>query len=324
MSSSNISAAEAAELLKRRHLRKDLLSFSEHILAQMGQKPAIHHRLVIDKLQKVADGEIRKLMIFMPPGSAKSEYVSRIHPAWYLAHKPRGKIIAASHTIGLATQFGRKVRNLISENSPTLGYSLSSDNAAAGEFAINLGGEYFAAGVGTALPGRRASMFIIDDPVKGREAAESMVDREAVWNWYLSSALTRQGTEPMGLVICMTRYHEDDLCGRLLDSERDAWEVVSLPAQAEEDDILGRAPGECLWPESDFARMLEISHGMAKTVSGRAFISNVQHHRQVPYSRSPTSRKFLPRIFRTARWCELGTLRAPARRAPEIQTGQLG
>lgn len=225
--------------------------------------PAAHHRLLIDELTKIAKGETRRLMVFMPPGSAKSEYVSKLFPSWYLASKRNGQIIGASHTIGLARKFSRAVRDILVQYQRDLGIALKDDNKGVESFSTSNGGEYLAAGVGTAISGRRAKIFIIDDPVANREAAESPVDRQKNHDWYLTDCLTRQGSSPMAVVLCMTRYHEDDLAGRLLDREGriedgGAWRVVELKAQAEDlNDPLGRAPGEFLWPESGYAQGLK-------------------------------------------------------------------
>ena len=191
-------------------------------------------------------------MLFLPPGSAKSTYASVLFPAWYFAQNPKNTIIAASHTGELAQRFGRHVRNLVSINSSTLGYSLAEDNKAAGRWETNSGGEYFAAGVGGAITGRRADLAIIDDPVKSREEAESQTVREKIIDWYRADLYTR--LKPgAAIVLIMTRWHEEDLGGYLLgemEKGGDCWRVLKLPALANAtDDPLGREIGEALWPE---------------------------------------------------------------------------
>jgi predicted phage terminase large subunit-like protein len=192
-------------------------------------------------------------MVFMPPGSAKSTYGSILFPAWYLGHFPGRSVLAASHTTELAERFGRRVRNLVSDVSfqGLFDTSLAGDSQAAGRWSTSAGGEYYAAGVGSAILGYRADLGIIDDPVAGREAADSETDREKIWEWFKSDFYTR--LKPgAAIVLIMQRWHEDDLAGRLLaDSERggDKWEVLRLPMEAEQDDALGREPGELLWPE---------------------------------------------------------------------------
>ncbi len=206
----------------------------------------------------MARGEIDRLALFMPPGSAKSTYASIIYPAWYLA-QGGAAIIAASHTAELAERWGRRTRNLIAEHSVTLGYGLSADSQAAGRWETTNGGEYFAAGVGGAITGRRADLTIIDDPVRSREDADSEVTRNKTWEWYKSDLYTR--LKPGGrIVLIQTRWHEDDLAGRVLaemEAGGDRWDVVSLPAIAEDNDQLGRAPGEPLWPDWESLEALE-------------------------------------------------------------------
>src|SRR6185312_12946475 len=187
----------------------------------------------------------------MPPGAAKSTYSSILYAPWYYAQHPDHCVIAASHTQELAEKWGRRVRNLIAEHSLVLGVGLAPDSQAAGRWETNSGGEYFAAGVGGAISGRRADLVVIDDPIRSREDADSETVRDKTWDWYKSDLYTR--LKPGGrIVLIQTRWHEDDLAGRLLadmESGGDRWEVISLPALAEEADPLGRVPGQPLWPE---------------------------------------------------------------------------
>lgn len=187
----------------------------------------------------------------MPPGAAKSTYASILFAPWYFGVYPDHCIIAASHTAELAEKWGRRVRNLVDEHSLVLGTGLAPDSQAAGRWETGAGGEYFAAGVGGAIAGRRADLVVIDDPVRSREDADSELIREKTWDWYKSDLYTR--LKPGGrIVLIQTRWHEDDLAGRLLADMAqggDQWEVISLPAIAEADDPLGRRTGEALWPE---------------------------------------------------------------------------
>lgn len=200
-------------------------------------------------------------MIFMPPGHAKSTYASVLFPAWYLAQDSTKSIIAGSHTGKLAERFGRKVRNLIAEHASVLGYGLSEDSQAAGQWATTEEGEYFAAGVGGAITGRRANLGLIDDPIASQQDADSEHVRDATWDWYLADFRTRLKKRG-AIVIIQTRWHEDDLSGRILPEsyngesgwiearDGEMWYVLACPAIAEKaDDPMGREVGAALWPE---------------------------------------------------------------------------
>lgn len=221
--------------------KRSLLRFTE--FTNPLYRRAQHHEQIAAKLEAVERGEIDRLMIFMPPRHGKSELASKRFPAWCLGRKPNRQIIAASYNSDLANDFGRNVRNLVAE--PEFGMvfpevSLAPDSQAANRMNTNHGGAYVAAGVGTAVTGRGAHIALIDDPFKDREEADSERRREIVWDWYRSTLYTR--LMPGGaIVLIQTRWHEEDLAGRLLDQERDQWEVLELPAL--------NAHGEALWPE---------------------------------------------------------------------------
>jgi len=192
-------------------------------------------------------------MVFMPPGSAKSTYASILAPAWMIGRNGKRSIIAASHTATLAERFGRKVRNLVgaAEYAEIFKTRLAPDSMAAARWATQDGGEYLASGVGAAIVGFRADIAIIDDPIAGREQADSETEREKTYQWYLNDLWTR--LKPgAAVVLIMQRWHEDDLAGRLLrdmEAGGERWEIVKLRMEAESDDPLGREPGEPLWPE---------------------------------------------------------------------------
>ena len=245
------SLGRVRQVLARKRAQESFLHFIEQLSPE--QPPARHHRLLIDKLEKVASGEISRLMIWMPPGSAKSTYASVLFPAWYLGNNPQKNIIAASYGQELADKFGRRVRGLVKEPDweDIFGGRLSDASQATNRWALESGGEYFAVGVGGGIAGYRADLGVIDDPIKNREEADSEGRRDKIKDWYRSDFWPR--LKPgAGVVIINTRWHEDDLSGWLLEEEKNGgekWEVLSLPALAEEDDPLGRAPGEPLWPE---------------------------------------------------------------------------
>jgi predicted phage terminase large subunit-like protein len=199
--------------------------------------------LITAKLEAVERGEIDRLMIFMPPRHGKSELASKRFPAWCLGRDPKRQIIAASYNSDLANDFGRNVRNLVAEpefGEVFPGVTLAPDSQAANRMNTNHGGTYVAAGVGTAVTGRGAHIALIDDPFKDREEADSERRRDLVWDWYRSTLYTR--LMPGGaIVLIQTRWHEDDLAGRLLEDGTDKWEVLELPALSK--------TNEALWPE---------------------------------------------------------------------------
>jgi len=231
--------------------RKSLASFTRYL--NLGFEPARHHELLITKLEALERGDIKRLMVFMPPGSAKSTYASILFPSWALGRNPTKAILASSHTTELAERFGRRVRNILTDKpyQALFDTRLAADSQAAGRWATSDGGEYYASGIGSAILGYRADLGIIDDPVAGREQADSEREREKTWEWYKSDFYTR--LKPgASILLIMQRWREDDLAGMLLEDAKnggDQWEVLRLPMEAEESDPLGREPGEPLWPE---------------------------------------------------------------------------
>lgn len=227
--------------LAARKARNSLLGFTE--FTNPLYQRASHHQLIAEALEEVERGDNDRLMIFMPPRHGKSELASKRFPAWCLGRNARRQIIAASYNSDLANDFGRNVRNIVAEPEfcqvfPTV--SLAPDSQAANRMNTNHGGAYVAAGVGTAVTGRGADIALIDDPFKDREEADSERRRELVWDWYRSTLFTR--LMPGGsIVLIQTRWHEDDLAGRLLEQEADQWKVLELPAISD--------AGQALWPE---------------------------------------------------------------------------
>jgi hypothetical protein len=196
-------------------------------------------------------------MVFMPPGSAKSTYGSQLFPAWFLSQYPHRSVLGASHSEALAERFGRRTRNLIEVHADTLGIDTDPTNRSAGRWQLSPRpgtddtaqdmGEYMAAGVGSAIAGFRGDLGIIDDPVKSREAAMSEHQRNVVWEWYKFDFKPRLKPGAKQVLI-QTRWHEDDLAGRILQEED--WPLIKIPMVAEDDDdALGREIGERLWPE---------------------------------------------------------------------------
>ena len=206
-----------------------------------------HHRVIAKKLEAVARGELKRLIINMPPRHSKSEFASYLMPAWFLGRNPKLKIIQATHNTELAVRFGRKVRDLIDDPEYKTIFpntNLKEDNKGAGKWGTDKGAEYFAAGVGAAITGRGADLLVIDDPHSEQDAlSESAFDN--AYEWYTSGP--RQRLQPGGsIIIVMTRWGKKDLTGRLLaqqgsDIMSDKWEVVEFPAILPSD--------KPLWPE---------------------------------------------------------------------------
>ena len=219
-----------------------------------------HHRIMSDAFNRIAEGELKRLIINMPPRHTKSEFASHLFPAWYLGKFPDKKVIQTSHTAELAVGFGRKVRNLV--GSPDYGrifpdVALSADSKAAGRWNTNKDGDYFAIGVGGAVTGKGADILIVDDPHSEQEAAlndPSVYDK--TYEWYTSGP--RQRLQPGGAIcVVMTRWSKKDLTGQILKAsiERggaDEWEIIELPA------IL--PSGKPLWPGFWPIEQLEALH----------------------------------------------------------------
>lgn len=256
--------AITTELRKRIAARESFEAFCEYRLPA-DQKMAAHHRLMARRLQDVAEGKCDRLMLQLPPGSAKSTYSSVLFPEWYLGRHPRDAFISASHTAELAERFGRRVRNSFADPTHQIlfGNTVSDDSSSAGRWSTSEGGEFYAAGVGGAVTGWRADVASIDDPIRSREDADSDRTRDRAWEWYTNDLLTR--LKPGGrIVLTMTRWHEDDLAGRILAREGREWEVVKLPMLAGENDPLGRASGERLWAEWFTPEMIDVAQRDAR------------------------------------------------------------
>ena len=205
-----------------------------------------HHQIMADAFERVAAGDLKRLIINMPPRHTKSEFASYLLPSWFLGKFPEKKIIQTAHTAELAVGFGRKVRNLVSSDhyGKVFDTKLSSDSKAAGRWNTHMGGDYFAIGVGGAVTGKGADLLIIDDPHSEQEAKQgNPAVFDGVYEWYTSGP--RQRLQPGGaIVIVMTRWSKRDLTGQILkNSEKDGvndWEVIDFPA------IL--PSGTPLWP----------------------------------------------------------------------------
>ena len=243
------SLAEYEASLKREKAQVDFAKFVKEMWP--GFIDGRHHKVMAKVFEQIARGEKKRVIINMPPRHTKSEFASFLLPAWFLGKYPNKKIIQTSNTAELAVGFGRKVRNLVdSEQYAKIfpNVNLRSDSKAAGRWATNAGGEYFAIGVGGTVTGKGADLLIIDDPHSEQEAALAATSPEIfdkVYEWYTSGP--RQRLQPGGsIVVVMTRWSKKDLTGRIIQSSidkegNDDWEVIDFPA------IL--PSGNPLWPE---------------------------------------------------------------------------
>lgn len=207
--------------------------------------------LIDDELVRLFDTPDGRLILSCPPQEGKSSRVAEIFPVWALVRNPDLRIVVASYGMALARRNGRAVRNKILTHEDVLGLRLRDDLAAQHEWQLagHLGGVY-AAGIGSALTGRPSDLTIIDDPIKDRSEADSATYRQNVWDWWTDVASTRLAPGAP-VVLILTRWHQDDLAGRLLAAEDGhLWRVVNIPAEADHDpakgetDPLGREPGE--------------------------------------------------------------------------------
>ena len=206
-----------------------------------------HHKIIAEKLERVAKGELKRLIINMAPRHTKSEFASFLFPAWMMGRNPSMKIIQATHTTELAVNFGRKTKNLIDNEEykevfPDV--KLAADSKASGRWDTSSGGMYYAVGVGSNLAGRGGDLVVIDDP-HSEQTAMSAKGFDDAWDWYTGGP--RQRLQPGGsIVLVQTRWSEKDMTGQLIramakDPLADQWEIVELPAIFED--------GKPCWPE---------------------------------------------------------------------------
>jgi hypothetical protein len=240
-------AGAATELLKRRSIRNSLADWARY----KGFEPAPHHQLFIREIEAFLASEDEVLLLFAPPGSAKSTYVSILLPSYYLAANPTHSILAATHNVEFAEKWGRRVRNDIAADSHVLGISLSEDSKAAARWSLASGGEYYGVGALVGISGFRANLGVGDDLFGSREDAYSETVRQKRWDWYVDdfSARLKPGAKR---ILMSTRWHEEDVAGRVLEQiERKEirGRVISIGAIAEASDPLGREPGEYLWDD---------------------------------------------------------------------------
>lgn len=280
------------ELAKRELARRHLMDFVKFRFP--GYRTNWHHTILANALERVENGTLKRLIVNMPPRHGKSELVSVNFPAWCMGINKDRSIIAASYGADLATDFGRKVRNIMDDPEYKLLFNtrLAEDAKAKGNWSTQGRGEYNAVGVGGAITGKGGAIAIIDDPVKNREEADSEITSEKIWDWYKSTLRTRL-TPDGAIVIVMTRWRDNDLVGRILEEQTlsagEKWEVITLPAIAEQNEEF-RKEGEPLW--ADYYTLDNLNNT-------RLDIGNYEFASQ--YQQNPVNREtqmFKPEMFR--------------------------
>lgn len=247
-----VEASEELDAIEAELARRSLLAFTKYTFADY--EINWHHEIVAEALERVLNGKCRRLMIFQPPQNGKTEQVSRRFPAYVFGRKPDTKIIACSYNASLAQSISRDIQKIMStdkyrtlfpgthlaevrfEKDPVTGRRLHAEKRTQGQFDIvGHKGSYLAAGIDGPITGQTSAIGLIDDPCKNRQEAESETYRDRVWQWYRSAFATRQFGSEGSIIICLTRWHTDDLAGRLLRLQEeninaDQWEVLNFPA----------------------------------------------------------------------------------------------
>jgi predicted phage terminase large subunit-like protein len=235
--------------------RNDLIAFCQHM--QGDYKVGKHHRILSNLLMEIAAGKKDRVCVNIPPRHGKSQLVSIYFPAWFLGKFPNKKVMMVSHTTDLAVDFGRKVRNIVDSAAykqifPTV--NLAADSKSAGRWNTNVGGEYYACGIGSSIAGRGADLLLVDDPHSEQDVINGNFDVfDKAYEWFTYGARTR--LMPQGKVaIIQTRWHLDDLTGRVvkdmaMNAGSDQYEVVEFPAIIDTINKVGEPVQKALWPE---------------------------------------------------------------------------
>lgn len=259
----------AKRILKARQAKDSLIAFTEFTMPGIADPndsdesrydAQYFHRALAAALEEVEAGRILRLIVTFPPRHGKSELTSRRFPAFLVGRDPYRHVMFATYNQPFAEDYGRAVRGIM--QSPAYkavfpGTTLAKGSAAADRLVTEEGGMMAFVGRGGSSTGRGADFLIIDDPLKDREEANSQTTRDSLWDWYNDTMSSRLMSDTGAIVIIMTRWHEDDLVGRLTDptnphfnaDEADTWKIINIPAIAGDDDVLGREPGAALWPE---------------------------------------------------------------------------
>lgn len=259
----------AMRLLRAKQARDDLIDFTNFTMpdpedpdnAELSRyDPQYFHRALAAALQEVEKGVIRKLIITFPPRHGKTELAGKRFPAWFVGRDPYRYVAVCTYNQPFADGYGKAVRGIMRSPSykqvfPNVNLAKGSQSSSAME--TEEGGALYFLGRGGTITGRGADLVIIDDPIKNSEEAGSQLVRDQLWEWFTADIKSRFMSDMGVMIIIQTRWHEDDLVGRLTDptnphydaDEAAEWKIINIPAIAEEDDVLGREPGAALWPE---------------------------------------------------------------------------
>ena len=272
----------AERMIKLSAAKSDLIAFTQMTMPSPENPddtelsrymPAKHHRVIAAALAEVEKGTMPRLIITMPPRAGKTELASKRFIPWLVGKDPYRHVIFATYNEEFACDIGRECREIMKSNlyqQVFPGCTLRRGSAAADRVQTSEGGIASFVGKGGSITGRGADFLLIDDPVKDREEADSKSAREKLWTWFTQVAMTRLMTAGARVVIIMTRWHEDDIIGRLTDPDNECynkdearkWKILALPALAVEDDPMGRKPGESLWPERFPIEFLEAARSL--------------------------------------------------------------
>lgn len=267
-------------------------------------EPARHLQLLNDYLMLVEAGEIKRLMVFMPPQHGKSETVSHFFPAWYIGRHPEQRLALVSYNQTWAEHWGREVRDTLREYGPSVwGIDVRRDTSSVSDWRLQgHRGGMVARGIGAGLTGRPVDGGIIfDDVVKDAEEAYSQTIQQRNWDWYQSVAKTRLSADAWQIVM-MTRWHEADLAWKILEAEAHGWTVLVLPALAEPGDPMERREGEALWPESgkDADWLAEVRYGAVNPATGKREGGISEYWFSALYQQRPSPESGL--MFQRAWW----------------------
>jgi predicted phage terminase large subunit-like protein len=258
----------AKRLLKVRHAHDGLIDFTQLTMSHPGDPDDVErsrydaqyfHRALAAALEAVERGEIQNLIITFPPRHGKSELTSKRFPAWFAGRNPHKSLIFGTYNQDFAEDFGRAVREIVQSDAYAQvfpGMGLKAGSASSARLETLHDGLLVFVGRGGSVTGRGGDGIIIDDPLKNSEEADSPTIRDNLWAWFQNDILTRRMTHDAWVIIIQTRWHEDDLVGRITDpknphydaEEATRWKIINIPAVAEPGDVLGRKEGEALWP----------------------------------------------------------------------------